>query len=570
MPDDAGDILAELTTAPIFDDAVYLSEVLELPANETEDDLEARLAALARKAGIEDPYRFLCAETQQTAIEDSATSASSAHRSSLSLYSRDTQSTGVTSHLSRASRDLPGPPLEGVLTIRASSHAPRSSFSSLDYYDSMMERFRSNARHQSSASAPDAIPYGSSVSPKLAPRKLKRASGLFSIFRKDSSTCSSRSHHSHHSRSASVQLECGHTLSRYAVQVHIKDALDTKDQITPNCCGKPLPTSVLETVLTQEEASILATSGSSTTNSPQDSGYSEDGASSIELSGTQIPSRAAHSTFRNPNPFSEAHSEPDAEFSKAFMDEGFKDLRNRQREQYRRVASFEAHQRQALSAYHKWTIKRLTVQFKANHAAMVREHGLQLERLEESQVVAEHDLRRAQIQETQNVATALKYMEAYCSGKNPANPSLAHTVTDEDRKKLARQHVTQQKLPAKHKSAINVLRARQEKDMKIKLEKQKEGLRQLKLSYEQQKRDEETQHLNDLSRLDALIQARRRRMMHQWDLRYETWRCTWEKQNETSLNRRIPQEAFPERMDDTASSKSSSPSSLALYLQIMV
>lgn len=173
-------------------------------------------------------------------------------------------------------------------------------------------------------------------------------------------------------------------------------------------------------------------------------------------------------------------------------------------------------------------------------------------------------------------------MEAYCSGKNPANPSLAHAVTDEDRKKLARQHATQQKLPAKHDSAINVLRARQEKDTKIKLERQAEGLRQLRLSYEQAKRDEELHYLSNLSRLDSLIHARRRRIMHQWDLRFETWKCGWEREHETALTGPIPQEPFPERIDDAAATAAaaaaeegsreplSGSSSLALYLQIMV
>jgi hypothetical protein len=47
------------STAPIFDDAVYLSEALGLPVNQNEDDVDAELALLARESGIHDPYRFI-------------------------------------------------------------------------------------------------------------------------------------------------------------------------------------------------------------------------------------------------------------------------------------------------------------------------------------------------------------------------------------------------------------------------------------------------------------------------------------------------------------------------------
>jgi hypothetical protein len=185
--------------------------------------------------------------------------------------------------------------------------------------------------------------------------------------------------------------------------------------------------------------------------------------------------------------------------------------------------------------------------------------------LDESQIVAEHDLRKTHAQETQNVATALKYMEAYCSGSNPTT-HIAHTVTQEDRNKLARQHVTQQKLPAKHESAINVLRARQEKDTKVKLQKQEDELQQLQTEYEQEKQAEEVQYMKDVNRLEALTEARRKRIMHQWDLRIETWKRTWEKEHGDALIGQIPQETWPEAPADAPLYPSSS---LALYLQAL-
>jgi hypothetical protein len=192
-------------------------------------------------------------------------------------------------------------------------------------------------------------------------------------------------------------------------------------------------------------------------------------------------------------------------------------------------------------------------------------HASELERLEESQVIAEHEMRKTHAQETQNVATALKYMGAYCSGSNPTNPSIAHTVTEEDRKKLARQHLTQQKLPAKHESAINVLRARQEKETKVKLQKQQNELQQLMADYMRQKQARGLQYMKDLSRLEALTDARRRKMDCQWDLRFETWRKGWERHHEKTLKGRLPRGTWPPTPEDAPLDPSSA---LALYLQL--
>lgn len=150
---------------------------------------------------------------------------------------------------------------------------------------------------------------------------------------------------------------------------------------------------------------------------------------------------------------------------------------------------------------------------------------------------------------------------------NPTNPDLAHTVTDEDRKKLERQRMIQQKLPAKHESAINVLRAKQERDAKIKLQKQQTEIQNLDADYEKEKRAEELQYVKDSSRLDAMIQARRRRIMCRWDLRFEIWRKDWEMQHGTTLNRRLSHEHWPENADMEVPINPAS--SLALYTHVI-
>jgi hypothetical protein len=91
----------------------------------------------------------------------------------------------VTSPLSRTSKDISA--LDSLSALRMSPH-PRVSVSSDDNYDNMMRRFRSNVRHRTSSTVSDvpSVLSNSSSQPKSMPRKQKRASGLFSMFRKDS------------------------------------------------------------------------------------------------------------------------------------------------------------------------------------------------------------------------------------------------------------------------------------------------------------------------------------------------------------------------------------------------
>jgi hypothetical protein len=167
--------------------------------------------------------------------------------------------------------------------------------------------------------------------------------------------------------------------------------------------------------------------------------------------------------------------------------------------------------------------------------------------------------------ETQNVATALKYIDAYCSGPNPAHEWVTYAVTDEDRRKLERQRITQEKLPARHESAINVLRAKQERDTRVRVQKHRSELDQLEADYEKERSAQELQYDKDSSQLDMIIQARRSKIMRRWDLRYEIWRRNWEKENEYRLYGTIPHENWPEATD--ADIPIDPTSSLAVYVQ---
>ncbi|KAF2856914.1 hypothetical protein T440DRAFT_494674 [Plenodomus tracheiphilus IPT5] len=555
MPDPTCNHAMPLTSALVFDDGVYLSEALGLPVNQNEDHVEAELALLATESGIQDPYRFLC-PPQYISRALSTMTAESDHASSLSVHSQETESTSFTSAPSRTSRDhlyskersparrVPLRPARASMTV--GQRGPMTQ-------DSMSRPKSAHAKSMSSV-IQSALSSTSSL-PQQQPRR-KRASHLFSLFRRDSryfgsaSSCSSRSHHGHHSKSRGTKLECGHTLSTVAIRVHIQEALDNGKETAPQCCDVALPRTVLEAVLSTEETDFVISGDglrSPDLGSLPDSGYSENGMSSIEL---PRPSRcsavpATPPAMLNAPPRRMRHQEISVEV--ALANEAFTSFKAQQKEQFERVATFECNQRKALSAHHRQSLKRLTAQHEASKEKLVEQHAQDLERLEERQISAEHDLRQAHEQETQNVATALKHMEAYCLGTNANHPEHAHIVSEEDFKKLDRQRMTQTNLPRKHENAINVLRARQERDIQRRIEKQEAQLEELNTTHDHGELAEKVMQAKEHERLEVLIEVRRKRLLQRWDLRFEMWRRDWEDQHCTTVTQKLEHEEWPAR-----------------------
>ena len=141
-------------------------------------------------------------------------------------------------------------------------------------------------------------------------------------------------------------------------------------------------------------------------------------------------------------------------------------------------------------------------------------------------------------------------MEAYCLGPNPVCPEFSYTVTEQDWKKLEHQRMVQEKLPFKHESAINVLRAKQERDTQVKLEKQQSQLIQLKEDREEIRRLEEERYGLECHQLDTVIETRRNKIIQRWNLRFEIWRRWWQKESATTLVGDIPQERWPDLRPD--------------------
>lgn len=250
-------------TMLIFDDALYRCEALRLPDHQHEDDLDAHLVARAKQ-----------------------------------YSTTSTPSTPST-----------------TLTTLTTSPAMDDASAATAHRDSIA----------SNSSAAHSVLSSSSSLQTSTPRK-KRASALFSLFRKDSalhSACPSPSHDQHHARPRASK-----------------------------------------SVLTADEADRVlgGAAQSPEIGSLRDSGYSESGMSSIELSRSlkRISlSTASKSTPSTPLRRSSSGQSPATE-------EAWASFRAQQKEQFERVAAFECNQRKALSAHHQFSLKRLAEQHESS------------------------------------------------------------------------------------------------------------------------------------------------------------------------------------------------------------
>jgi hypothetical protein len=314
-------------TMHIFDDALYHCEALHLPEHQHEDDVDAQLVARAKESGIANPVRFL------------------------SLYRSPSTTTVASTHSTTDPSD-PSDPSDTDPRDAAMDDAPAACV----HRDSIA----------SNSSTAHSVLSNSSSLQTSAPRK-KRASGLFSLFRKDSNlhtTCPSPSHDATSAKVRGSQLACGHWLSPAAIRMHIREALLTNRHALPSCCGIPLPRTTLESVLTPEEVDRVLGGAvqSPEIGSLRDSGYSESGMSSIELSRSlkrTSLSTASKSTSSTPLRRSSGGESPSAE-------EGWISFRAQQKEQFRRVAAFECNQHKALSAHHQFSLRRLAEQHESS------------------------------------------------------------------------------------------------------------------------------------------------------------------------------------------------------------
>lgn len=350
MADRIWDQPALLTTAPIFDDAVYSSEALGLPVNQSEDDLDAELVLQARQSGIHDPYRFVPSPAVVSRAMSTMT-LDSDQTSSKSMHSQETQSTGFTAP-SHASRDhvystdymsaKRAPPF-----LAHVSPAPENDQQPVERTECFLRSARSSDLSNRSSVASNL----SSSQPEQS--RKKRSSALFSMLRKEakqfataglharvatsySYSCPSPLHHNPHGKSPSTESVCGYC---------------------GNTLGRPFP----KNTTTNEKKKSHSRSNS------QVSVVSPD-----EPSPQKTPDMSETSLPQADVPARRARHEP-ISIDSALAQEAFKSFRVQQKEQWERVSTFECIQRKALAAYYRSELERLQVQYEAHKSERIKQ-----------------------------------------------------------------------------------------------------------------------------------------------------------------------------------------------------
>lgn len=149
----------------------------------------------------------------------------------------------------------------------------------------------------------------------------------------------------------------------------------------PTCCGQALPRDVLGIVLTNAEVDLVADNvlPSPDEVSLRDSGYSEDGMSSIDL--PRILDTHVLVSEPSTMPVTPTHEIDDddvARLASALESETFRQLKMEQREQYQRISVFEANQRRALAANQPPALERLATQLRLSKVEKAQEVSRQL------------------------------------------------------------------------------------------------------------------------------------------------------------------------------------------------
>lgn len=351
-------------------------------------------------------------------------------------------------------------------------------------------------------------------------------------------------------------LRCGHNTYHDYVVGDVKDRQKYTEKPLSNCGGKPIPTHVLELALGSgdSEHSVFRCTRDLSADDLASTASSWSGVPTLY----SPPCRSDFTNSRRSSQYAPISHQADQEragvLEKALQDPKLQTHWKLQREEMERAVIFEIKQRKVLR---KQQVEAESL-LRAKHATLrddmilevirtkivsfdyelllinsyFMQHIIALEQLEERQVMVEHDLRAAQDEETQRVATALKHIEAYCNG--PAKQSendtklVAYIVTDEDRETLKRQRMIQAGLARKHQSAINVLRAKQERAVNDRTEKQRAQREALESTFDAEDEALRNELNGNSRRLENLLSERRRRLLHRWELKGEMWMMGFE------------------------------------------
>lgn len=485
----------------MFDhDLSYLLEVLNIDAGETEEQLDERLKFEAKELGVE-------VEDRQSL----ATHLSEYSRRSESLDSRASQSTGLTSHYSEISRER---------------RTSRPSLSFRDY-DAFLATGKPNGRNSISFSptatpslSTFSLPLSHPSSPESSPRRhFRRIRGLsmLRLHRLDPNDgCPHCPQDSVSHRRAAHKLPCGHRLCPQAVRNTVQTATETTRGSVPSCCGRPIPGSVVEAVMSQEEQAALLEK-------------LDQWDEAISLNSSANPSRRTSTIMLQDRDHSRATSSsgtsmetpsPQAliEIERVIALPEYIALLESQVSQRTRFLSWSSSQRANLLEKHDI----LRTAMRTSHEVAIEDlaefHASALSEAEDKQVDAEAEMREAHAKDLLSADTALRHMETYCAGIYSNGEPHGRTITHQDLAQLNFARRERDVMPGRQESAINVLRGEQGRRIRLRGVRQAREQGDLVRSQRKEELEFERGCSKEVGVLETSLESKKRRVGWRWEL----------------------------------------------------
>ena len=183
------------------------------------------------------------------------------------------------------------------------------------------------------------------------------------------------------------------------------------------------------------------------------------------------------------------------------------------------------------------TSKQSIVSSRARNEGQLKvSHSTALSELEPKHLNAEQELENDLATEQRNLDIRIKHMTGYCSGHGSSSPegTLKRKVTKSDRMSLKQQEHVREGMDSLHKARINVLRAKQAKQLERLMEKQRTQLEDLHAEYEKTVNDEEDRFRKQEQELKQEMMAKKQRLSKRWN--FEEAFTRWRLEVETGLS----------------------------------
>lgn len=489
------------------------AEVLLLDYADTEDQMDDRLREEAKELGLK-----VSPTSSSAAIPTSTARVSyiEPQRRSGSVDSRTSQSTGLNSTISDVSR--------------IHDRSRRMSKTSFRDYDSFISRGRPNGRLSMSFSPPTTPSHSIFELPLAAPSSSPRKSflnikgmSMLKLLRNDVATgtaggCPHCPRDVISQRRARHDLPCGHRLCTLALRQTILAASANPTGAVASCCGRPIPGSLIEQVMTSEEQSVVL---ERLEQWDQASSLTPSIKSNMNPPHTRPrPAPGSRTTSTESKVDSAGPSIELVQRKRTLIDlPEYQDLLQQQSDENDRFLAWIERRRSEIRAQLDHLRKEMKTRFEMVMEELHEDHAVAITWAEDKQVKAESDVLEAHDGEKRNNATALKHMEAYCAGTYSDGTPHSRAITSQDLLELEKKREIRDGLDLRHQNAINILRGGQSRRMKLRLERQAKEVQELQRAQRMEELEFERACTAEGVAFEGWKEEKKNRMRGRWEIR---------------------------------------------------